>query len=138
MKDIGKFTGNYLYVLAAFSLLSMPYSWLIQQGRSVEFSWVFLLWVGTLLRKHSNKARLVTIGFNLFMLIACAVLISIGVFKKELINFEFNQSIQLFACKIHNSSIIMTSTFIVIMYGLSIALITLLLTNKAKEEFSNK
>jgi multisubunit Na+/H+ antiporter MnhC subunit len=137
VKDVGKFCGNCLYVFGGVSFLSMLYAWLFQHALYMEFSWIFFLWIGFLLRHHSNKARKFTIGFGFLGLAIGVVLLAYGMFKPGFFqSMRQLEELTVFAVKIKHPSAIVVSVFIVVAYSLNLALLVLLMSKKAKAEFS--
>jgi hypothetical protein len=129
VKDVGTFCGNCLYVFGGVSFLSMLYAWLFQHALYMEFSF--------LLRHHSNKARKFTIGFGFLGLAIGVVLLAYGIFKPGFFqSMRQLEELTVFAVKIKHPSAIVVSVFIVVAYSLNLALLALLMSKKAKAEFS--
>ena len=139
MKDIGKITGTYFFVIAALSILSMPVAYFYRNSLVFEFTWIFMLILGALLWKHNNPARLIVIGFNILGLIMFAGVFLFSFFKPALRNELLSPlELSLFAIKISDPHVALHASFMVLTLGASAALIALLFSKKAKEEFSNQ
>jgi len=139
MNDIGKTIGAYFFVIAALSILSMPVAYFYQNALIFEFAWVFMLILGVLLRKHNNPARLIVVGFNILGLIVAAGLFLFSFVTPALWNQLLNpQKLTLFAIKIPNPPVVTCAILMILTLGANVILIALLLSRKAKEEFSNK
>jgi hypothetical protein len=138
VKGVGKFCGNSLYILGGVSFLSMLYAWLFQHALYMVFSWIFFLWIGFFVRHHSNKDRTFTIGFGFLGLAIGVVLLACGISKPGFFqSMRQLEELTVFAVKIKHPSAIVVSVFMLVGYSLNLALLVLLMSKKAKADFSD-
>jgi len=77
--DIGVFVGRYLYVLAWLSVASMIVGVLVFDRWQFDLSFIFMLWAGRYLTKHSSTARRWTIGISGLFLFVCLAMTLVAV-----------------------------------------------------------
>jgi len=133
MKDIGKIVGAYFYGLGLVSFVSMLYILSTQKQSNVELTWICFWIFGLLMCKHSNPARYIVIGFNfLAVLLLPAVLIGTGGSPSD------SSALTIFSIEIQNATTSQLWAFTALFILSSLAVIILLMTPKAKEEFSTR
>ena len=130
MKDIGKITGIYFYLLAVMQILTSFIYFQTVNHINVNLGIVLFLVIGYFLTKHNEKARKIVIVFSVVMIIIQTIIFVYFVLK----GIPDGWKIQLWGIPVTGSK-----TFIVISSFISIFIPTipffLLRSKKAREEF---